>query len=245
MMRLLACTAAAALSVTAWAQPWSIEHTHDHVQGLDVSERWFWISAVDRRTKTGWIWRVDRQTLRTVAERNITDGARYHPGGLQAAGESVWVPLAEYRAASTARILELDAMTLAEKSSFAVTDHVGALATDGKSWILGANWDARKLYRWNLRGEALSVADNPQPLAIQDMKLAGGVIYAGGTGIGPEKGRCWVDQLDPATLAVVRSWTPGADRCYTNEGLGVLAGKFFFLPEDEPRSRVYVREGRW
>ena len=168
--------AAALVGLAAWAQPWPVRHTHDHVQGLDISERWFWISAVDRRTKTGWIWRVDRRTLRTVAERNITDGARYHPGGLQAAGGSVWVPVAEYRPSSTARILELDALTLVEKGAFAAADHVGAVATDGKSWILGANWDARKLYRWNLRGEVLSVADNPQPLAIQDMKLAGGVI---------------------------------------------------------------------
>jgi len=224
------------ITVAGEGDTWPIRHNHDHVQGLDVNERWFWISAVDRRTKTGWVWRVDRQSLRTVAERNISQGALYHPGGLQVSGSSLWIPIAEYRANSSARILELDAMTLAERRSLAVPDHIGAVATDGKTFVLGANWDARKLYRWNLDGKLLETHDNPGTLAIQDMKWSGGVIYAGGL----DKKACRVDQLDPATLTLLRSSTPGPDRCYTEEGMAIFSGRFFFLPADEPNSRIYA-----
>jgi len=224
------------------AQVWPIRHTHDHVQGLEVSEQWFWISAVDRRAKTGWVWRVDRRTLKTVAERDITQGSLYHPGGMQVSGGRLWVPLAEYRAHSRARILELDALTLAERRSFAVDDHIGALATDGKSILLGANWDGRRIYRWNMGGSLLAVVDNPQLWSIQDMKWAGETIFAGGEGLGIQKGHCLLQQLDPETLKVLRASRLSASPCYTREGLAIYGGRFFFLPEDEPNSRIYLME---
>ena len=235
-MRLVLLSFVAWVALPAPAQVWPISHHHDHVQGLDVRERWFWISAVERRTKTGWVWRVDRQTLRTVAERDITRGELYHPGGLQVSGSSLWIPIAEYRPNSSSRILELDAMTLVERRSFVIPDHIGAVATDGKTFVLGANWDARKFYRWSLDGKLLESRDNPTSVAIQDMKWSGGVIYAGGL----DKKTCRVDQLDPASLVLLRSSIPGTDRCYTEEGMAIFGGRFFFLPGDEPNSRVYA-----
>jgi hypothetical protein len=217
------------------APSWPIYHTHDHVQGLDVDRHWFWISAVDRRTKTGWIWRVDRRTLRTAAERNITQGALYHPGGLQVAGGSLWVPLAEYRPRSTSRVLELDPLTLAEHRSFAVDDHLGAVATDGRTFILGANWDARRFYRWTLTGQRIDAVDNPGPLAIQDLKWIDGKLYAGGL----VERKCRLEQLDPQTFAPVRSLRLPGGVCYTHEGMALFDGHFYFLPEDEPNSRIY------
>ncbi len=242
------CLSNCILAGQAWAQAapvlssWSIRHTHDHVQGLDVSADWFWISAVDRRSKTGWIGRIDRRTLATVAERNITQGALYHAGGCHLSGKSLWIPIAEYRANSSARILELDAMTLAERRSFAVADHIGAVATDGRSAVLAANWDSRKIYRFSLDGELRKVVDFNEPLAIQDMKWIDGKILAGGTGIGARKGECLLYELEPATFAVVRRMSRRDDICYTHEGMAFFEGRFFFLPEDEPKSRVYVRE---
>ena len=217
------------------AQSWPISHTHDHVQGLDVNRDWFWISAVDRRTKTGWIWRVDRRTLRTAVERNITQGALYHPGGLQVAGGSLWVPIAEYRPRSSSRVLELDSLTLAERRSFVVDDHIGAIASDGRTFILGANWDARRFYRWTLTGERLQAVDNPGPLAIQDLKWIDGKLYAGGL----VERKCRLVQLDPQTFATVRPFPLSGDICYTHEGLALFDGRFYFLPEDEPNSRIY------
>ncbi len=231
----------ALLASSAVAQPWPIRHTHDHVQGLDVSADWFWISAVDRRTKTGWIWRVDRRTLATVAERNLTQDALYHAGGFQVSGKSLWIPIAEYRANSNARILELDAMTLAERRSFAVADHVGAVATDGQSAVLAANWDSRKIYRFSLDGELRKVVNFDEPLAIQDMKWIDGKIFAGGTGLVARKGECLLCQLDPATLAVVRRSSMLDSICYTHEGMAFFENRFFFLPEDEPKSQIYVK----
>ncbi len=214
---------------------WPIEHHHDHVQGLEASRDWFWISAVDRRTKTGWVWRVDRKTLKTAAERDITQGPLYHPGGLQAAGGGLWVPIAEYRPKSRARVLRLDPMTLAGQSSFEVEDHIGALATDGRTFVLGANWDARRLYRWSLSGELVNAADNPGPLAIQDMKWVDGALWAGGLA----KNRCRLVRLDPETYREAGEAALPEDRCYTHEGMARFDGRFYFLPEDEPRTRVY------
>lgn len=216
-------------------RPWPIAHTHDHVQGLDVDAEWFWISAVDRRAKAGFVWRVDRQTLQTVAERDITQGSLYHPGGLQVAGGSLWIPIAEYRPRSTSRVLELDPLTLAERRSFAVEDHIGSVATDGRTFVLGANWDARRFYRWTLDGRLQQTIDNPSPLAIQDMKYVDGALYAGGL----VQGVCRLDRLDPETTTPQRSLPLPKDRCYTHEGMALFDGRFYFLPEDEPRSRVY------
>lgn len=227
------------LASPAVAQVWPIAHHHDHVQGLDVDADWFWISAVDRRTRTGWVWRVDRRTMRTVAERNITDGPRYHPGGLQVSGNSLWVPLAEYRAYSTTRVLELDKITLAQRRSFLVEDHIGSVATDGRSFLVGANWEARQIYRWNMGGELLETITHRQPLSIQDMKWVRGVIYAGGVGLGPVQDQCLLHQVDPTTFGLLRGSSLKAGVCYTHEGMALFGGRFFFLPEDEPKSRVY------
>src|SRR5262245_21339386 len=129
-----------ALRLPAQTQMWLLPHRHDHVQGLDVNDRWFWVSAADRRTKTGWVWRIDRQTGQTVTEREISRSTRFHPSGFQVAGGSLWIAVAEYRPESSAEVLELDALSLEVKRSFLVRDHIGAVATDGRTSVLGANW---------------------------------------------------------------------------------------------------------
>jgi hypothetical protein len=226
--------------LSAQVEVWPITNKHDHVQGLEVSDRWFWVSAVDRRSKTGWVWRIDRLTLQTVAERNITRGALYHPSGFQVAGNSLWIAIAEYRPNSQSAVLELDPMTLAERRSFLVRDHIGAVASDGRDFVLGANWDARRIYRWTVGGTQLQVATNPSFLAIQDMKWVGDTLYAGGVGIGPNKGQCLLQQMHPLTLSVLKGSALKGDLCYTREGMALSGGRFFFLPEDEPNSRVYA-----
>ena len=128
-------------------------------------------------------------------------------------------------------------MTLAQRRSFATPDHIGSVATDGRTFVLGANWDARKFYRWDLDGKLLESRDNPSPLAIQDMKWSGGVVHAGG--IDKKAKICRREELAAASLAVLRSFIPGRDRCYTEEGMAIFGGRFFFLPEDEPHTRVY------
>ena len=230
----------AAARLPGQVQVWFLAHRHDHVQGLEVSDRWFWISAVDRRTKTGWVWRVDRQTMQTAAERNITRGALYHPSGFQVSGDSLWIAIAEYQPNSSAVILELDALTLAERRSFRVRDHIGAVATDGRGVLLGANWDARRIYRWNVGGNLLGSSPNPAFLAIQDMKWVGDVLYASGTGLGPNQGQCLLQQMHPLTLRQLKGSNLQAGLCYTREGMALHAGRFFFLPEDEPDSRIYM-----
>ena len=164
----------------------------------------------------------------------------YHPSGFQVAGRSLWIAIAEYRANSSATVMELDALSLEVQRSFLVRDHIGAVATDGRTAVLGANWDARRIYRWTLGGTQVAASPNPNFLAIQDMKWIGGVLYASGVGLGPNKGQCLLQQVDPLTLAPLKGSDLKGEICFTREGMAVYAGRFFFLPEDEPDSKIYM-----
>ena len=97
-----------------------------HVQGVDVDADFIYVTSVDKQGHRGYLHKFTRAG-RLVASVDLTEGARFHPGGIALDGESLWVPLAEYKADSSTRILELDKTTLAPKSSFVVRDHIGAV----------------------------------------------------------------------------------------------------------------------
>lgn len=109
-----------------------------------------------------------------------------------------------------------------------------------KTGLLGANWDGSRIYRWTMSGEPLGSTDFSPALPSEDMKWIGSALYIGG--IVPGTKRCVVDQLDPRTLERQRRFDQSSEMCYSREGLAVWGGRFFFLPEDEPRSRIFVRE---
>jgi hypothetical protein len=47
-----------------------------------------------------------------------------------------------------------------------------------------------------------------------------------------------VEQVHPLTFSPLKGSTLPAGACYTREGMAVYGGRFFFLPEDEPNSRI-------
>ncbi|MEA5456289.1 DUF6454 family protein [Sinomonas sp. JGH33] len=86
-----------------------------------------------------------------VADVPVGEGDAYHPGGIDAAGGAVWVPVAEYRAESRSIVYTLDPTTLAVEERFAVPDHVSWLAADPAHRELhGASWGSRQFFRWDL-----------------------------------------------------------------------------------------------
>src|SRR6478609_9322787 len=84
-----------------------------HVQGIDVDGARLWVTAVDRTSKRGWLFEYKLPEGRPVRSIEIQDGDRFHPGGMMADGDSLWLPVAEYKKESTALIQKRNKQTLA------------------------------------------------------------------------------------------------------------------------------------
>lgn len=214
-----------------------IEPPSHHVQGIDVEGGILWVTSVDRATRAGFLTRYDLASGRRLVSVEVQDGARFHPGGIQIAGDSIWVPVAEYRRASSTWIQQRDKVTLALVAQFEVADHIGCVAAgDGVIW--GGNWDSTHLYRWRQDGTLIDKRMNPSSTKYQDIKLVDGHLVASGLG-GPDKGT--IDWVEPTTLQITKRIVTGStDRGvpYTNEGMTVHGGSLYLLPEDD-RSRLF------
>jgi len=223
------------------AESWPLHAETHHVQGLSVSERWFWVSGVDRRRHEGWVFRFDRRTGLVAAKQRLADGRRYHPGGLQCRDGKLWLPLAEYRPRSTSRLLRLDAISLEQEHGFPVEDHLGGVAVDDRGILYAANWDTRTIYRFDQQGKLLGQTNNPTGVAYQDFEWHAGRLYAAGRD--PRDGDV-VDVIDPDRWRLVRRYRLSGELRsggghFAREGFCKFGDSFYLLPEDGPRSVVY------
>ncbi len=215
-----------------------------HVQGLGLHGRHIWVTSVDLANRKGFLHQFDRATGRFVRRLELTDGARYHPGGISISGGSIWVPVAEMRPESSAMLVEIDAASLAIRRKIPVADHLGYVAAAGHTLVAG-NWDSKLLYIFDLRHAGrLRVVPNPSATHYQDMKFVGNKLVAAGSRT------LWsgtVDWIDWPSLKVTRTLRSGAvglarpfgrGGAYTSEGLAMEGGDLYLLPEDGP-SRVF------
>lgn len=86
----------------------------------------------------------------------------YHPGGIDAIGNDLWVPVAQYRPGSTAEIDHVDLRTLKVTRLFTVNDHIGGIVYDPSSArLIGNNWGSRTFYEWTRTGRPLTTWRNP------------------------------------------------------------------------------------
>lgn len=211
-----------------------------HVQGIDVDEPagWLWVSSVDRENRKGFLHLFDLKTGTLLRQVEAQEGDRFHPGGIALDGDTIWVPVAEYRRSSSSIIQQRRRDTLVLIRSFNVDDHIGCVAV-GPDRLYGGNWDARQIYEWSRKGKQLARRDNPTAAAYQDWKFVDGML-AGGAVLGPGRGA--IDWLDPGTLRLAKRMEAGVtDRKvrYTNEGMALRDGRLYLLPEDGP-SRLFV-----
>lgn len=134
------------------------------------------VGGFDRSTGRGigHVFVMDRQG-NLQQDIRLGEGTIYHPGGIDFDGQSVWVPVAEYRPHSRSIVYRLDPQTLTVTEAFRVSDHIGAVSRDReKGHLTGANWGSRELYTWNVEGHQVDRWRNPSHfLDYQDCQSAG------------------------------------------------------------------------
>jgi len=211
--------------------------TH-HVQGVDrVGDR-VYLTSVERAARKGHLFEFSYPSGDLLRHIEVQEGDRYHPGGLSIHGESIWIPVSEYRPKSSTVIQRRNLKTLALESSFVVPDSIGCLAVDA-GVLAGGNWDSREIYLWDHAGKQRDRIANPNGNSYQDLKLVSGRLVGGGLLPGGEGAIDWLEF--PSLRLVRRIKTGRTDRnvIYTNEGMALDRGELLLVPEDAP-SRLFV-----
>lgn len=215
-----------------------------HVQGLALEPARIWATSVDNATRTAWLHEFDRATGKPLRRIELTDGARYHPGGISVEGGLIWVPVAEMRPESSAVLVGIDARTLEVRRRIAVADHLGCVAVSGNRLVAG-NWDSKLLYEFDAAtGAQVQIVPNPSQTRYQDIKFVGDHLVAGGH-------RDWIsgtiDWIDWRSHKLVRSLKAGAigpvrpfgrGGPLTGEGMAIEGRDVYLLAEDGP-GRVF------
>lgn len=209
-----------------------------HVQGLDITEQFYFVTSVDTEQNRDWLFKIDRKNASLISKKELTDGALIHPGGLQYDGRFLWVPNAEYKRQSRTMVYGLDPDTLEIRTSFPVDDHIGAVASDGKNLLYGVNWDALHFYTWDIDGRKLNKVDSPTSMAYQDIKYFAGKLLCSGH----KDDVSAVDIIDTENWTLIKRFDLPKDKwksTLTREGMA-FDGNLYFLPDDGPDSRILI-----
>lgn len=209
-----------------------------HVQGIDLDDRHLWVTSVDAPARKGYLAEFALPSGEHVRSIELQDGPRFHPGGIAADADSIWIPVAEYRRQSSAVIQRRDKRTFAVKQQFEVADHIGCVAVN-QDVIVGGNWDSRDLYVWDRSGKLLNKIANPTGNGFQDLKFDRATLV--GSGLLPGRWSA-IDWMDFPSLKQVRRVMLGkTDRGepFAREGMAIRDGLVYLLPEDGP-SRLFT-----
>ena len=211
-----------------------------HVQGLDLDGEHVWVTSVDKDGHKGYLHEFERKTGALVRQVDVTDGPRFHAGGIQVWGDSIWVPVAEYKAHSSAVIEEIDKATLKVKRKIAVKDHVGSVAWTGSELVAG-NWDTRQLYVLKPTGEVVRVLDNPSTDNFQDLKFVDGMLVGSGVLSKTSGAVEWYRWPSMELVRRVEAGVTDKGRVFTEEGMAVKGRDLFLVPEDGPSRMFHFR----
>lgn len=227
------------LEVSSAIRVVALEGKTYHVQGIDTDGVHLWITSVDTPSRKGYLHEFLVDSGRLVRSVEIQDGDRFHPGGIATDADSIWIPVAEYRAQSTSVIQQRDKLTLALISQFPVADHIGCVAVTGDS-IIGGNWDSLDFYIWDKRGTLAQKLASTTMNAYQDVKaVSGGLIGAGS--LSDRRGGA-IDWLELPAMKLSRRMRVGQTdqgASLTREGMTIFNGQLWLVPEDGP-SRLFV-----
>ena len=217
-----------------------------HVQGITFCTNYLFLSSVDTKEETGYLFKVDPTDFRLLDQAKLKVGEIYHPGGISSSGGYVYLPLSEYRADSSALVFEMDPETLTPVDAFTVDDHIGAVATEGEDYLFGMNWDAHDVYVWDIKGTQLSRFSNERDIAYQDIEYRNKQLYCSGIKRS-RRGEGVVDiyDFDGADLTLSLHKTievpqVGAAQSMAKEAMTIKEGHFYFVPEDFPETTLYT-----
>ncbi|MBB6093781.1 hypothetical protein HNQ60_002662 [Povalibacter uvarum] len=108
--------------------------------------------TIDRSTGAGrgWLFKFDA-TGHLLGKVELTNGTKYHPGGIDFDGRHLWVSVAEYRPNSQTDIYRVDPRTLEAQRIFSEKDHIGGIVHNVHAGTLhGVSWGSRRLYTWEV-----------------------------------------------------------------------------------------------
>lgn len=206
-----------------------------HVQGVSIATDTIFITSVEKSAGKGYLWRIDRATMKVTAKKEVSEHLLFHPSGLQAEGGFIYLAVAVYTDHSSAKVLIIDSKTLKTKKSFRVPDHIGWVASSGDGIIYGGNWDSEIFYSWDEKGKQLSSRPNPTAHGYQDCKLRGRTLVCSGSG--------YVDFINIDTWKVEKTYQPTdislKGSKMTREGVDFFNGAFYFLPDDGANTYIY------
>lgn len=209
-----------------------------HVQGLELTEQFYFVTSVDKEQKHGWLLKIDRQNANLNSKIELTDSTLIHPGGLQFDGHYLWIPNAEYKSQGRTMIYGIDPNSMEICTSFPVDDHIGAIASDGKKLLYGVNWDALHFYTWDFDGHQLNKVDSPTSMAYQDIKYFAGKILCSGH----KDDDSVIDIIEPENWTLLKRIDLPQDvlmSTLSREGM-TFDGNLYFLPDDGPDSRILI-----
>jgi hypothetical protein len=202
-------------------------------------------------------------------QRQITlgEGDVYHPGGIDYDGRNIWVPVAEYRPNSRAIVYRVDPASLQATEVLRAADHIGGVVRDTESNTLhGVSWGSRRLYRWTLDANlrATNASDPPERLRTLNVShyidyqdchylgdhrmLCGGLVEYRRNPDAPMFALGGVEIVDlpsgrPIFQVPTLLWTERGNAMNRNPFWAEVheAGlRFYFIPEDDADSRLYV-----
>jgi hypothetical protein len=192
-------------------------------------------------SERGYLHEFDRATGRFLRRLELTDGARYHPGGISLHDGSIWVPVAELRPDSSAVIEEIDADTLQIRRKIRVADHLGCVAISDRNIVAG-NWDSRLLYVFDLAsGKQLAVVPNPSATPYQDMKFVHGQLVAGGPSSLLSGAIDWIDWASMKRVRTLRTGVTDRAVPYSGEGMALQGRDLYLISEDGPSRLFHFR----
>lgn len=209
-----------------------------HVQGLDLTKQFYFVTSVDKDQGRGWLFKINRQNADLNSKIELTDDTLIHPGGVQFDGHYLWIPNAEYRRQSRTMIYGVDPNSMDIRRSFPVEDHIGAIASDGKNLLYGVNWDALHFYTWDFDGHQTSKVDSPTLMAYQDIKYFTGKLLCSGH----KDDDSVIDVIDPENWTLVKRINLPRDdwkNPLSREGM-TFNGNLYFLPDDGPNSNIMI-----
>src|SRR2546429_5713262 len=105
-----------------------LKGTTYHVQGVDFDAQHVWVTSVDTPHQKGFLHEFSLANGELVRQIEVSNGIRFHPGGISADGASLWIPVAEYRRNSSSTIQRRSKSTLNLEFQFDVPDHIGCIA---------------------------------------------------------------------------------------------------------------------